>query len=80
MEIFIAYLHEITHMFITFLALEYVHNRYAVTPDRMKIEWLPIDSGFTFENIIFGGNYVRVNDESGREYKFMVNHPRLALR
>lgn len=77
-ELLITYMHEIAHLFVTFLALEYANDFRAGTPDECDGPTGPgsrYEAGEMLENIIFGGIYSLVNDSSGREVKFMVRLP-----
>jgi hypothetical protein len=66
-------MHEVAHLFVTFLALEYAKDLDAITPDGGKITPnMRPEAGVLLERVMFGGSFVRVNDASDRSYKFMV--------
>lgn len=71
-EMLISYLHEIGHVFITFLAIVYARNLRARTPPECGILESVCEAGHKLERTLLGGVYWRLDDHSGRERGFMV--------
>jgi hypothetical protein len=63
LEILVTYMHEIAHLFITFLALDYAKNLDAITPDDCTVpgKGKP-EAGALLESTMFGGIYLSVRE------------------
>jgi hypothetical protein len=85
MELFCCYMHEMAHLFVTYMSFHFVGHHRAESPIEARgftaeydQEQTRAEAGEFFENFIFGGVYTRGEDHSGREWVNMVSADRKA--
>lgn len=80
MELFCCYMHEMAHLFVTYMSFHFVGHHRAGSPieahgivAKYEQEQTRAEAGEFFEKNVFGGVYARGEDQSGREWANMVS-------
>jgi hypothetical protein len=76
--LFNCYLHELCHVFVSFLSIHYMGDHRCLTPPDCVPSWMPVtgkggESGEFAEEQLWGGMITKENDKSNRKFALMVS-------
>jgi hypothetical protein len=76
--LFNCYLHELCHVFVSFLSIHYMGDHRCLTPPDCVPSWRPVterggESGDFAEEQLWGGELTKEDDKSNRKFALMVS-------